>query len=284
MQSFDDKTAVVTGAGGDIGRSIALALAREGANIVVADIQSDRAQSVADEIRALGVRALAVECDIARLDSVQALAQSVMGEFGRIDLLCNNAGVTWRPYRFLDEASLEDFDYIYRVNVWGLLHSLKTFIPMLKAQPGEKHIVNTGSLAGLIPIAGHSAYSSSKAAVISISEAIATELAPHGIGVTIFCPGIVPTGFQRNSTMLTARQLGEDTRQFSPVDSPQQQRFRTFALDSVDAVGKMVCDAIRRNALYLHTVPVPGDYLAERVGLQFPDPQASLRAAPGTAP
>jgi len=275
MQTFKDRTAVVTGAGGGIGRSIALALAREGANIVVADIQLDRAQAVAAEIASLGARSLAVECDIARLASVQALAAAVVAGFGGVDVLCNNAGVTWRPYRYLTEASLEDFQYIYNVNVWGLLHSLQTFVPIMKARPGEKHIVNTGSLAGLIPITGHSAYSSSKAAVISISEAIATELAPHGIGVTILCPGVVPTDFQQNSIALKAKQLGDEQRVFSEVDSPQQKRFKTFALDSAEPVGKMVCDAIRRKALYLHTVPVPASYVAERMDLQY---------GPSTAP
>ena len=139
----------------------------------------------------------------------------------------------------------------------------------MKLQPGEKHIVNTASLAGLIPMSGHTAYSSSKAAVIALTEAMAPELAPHGFGVTIFCPSRVPTNLQKNSALLTADKFGAEQRSFEPVATPQAERNATFALDSVEPVGAMVRNAILDNTLYLHTNIVPSDLVAEHIYLQY---------------
>jgi short-subunit dehydrogenase len=135
----------------------------------------------------------------------------------------------------------------------------------MRAQPGRKHIVNTASLAGLVPIEGYSIYSCSKAAVVGLSEAIAGELAPHGIGITIVCPGQVPTGLSDNSNRIRAS--GE--RVFAPVATPVKDRLSTFAMPSVEPVGAMVCRAILSNQLYLHTMAVPGDLVADRLHTWF---------------
>jgi NAD(P)-dependent dehydrogenase (short-subunit alcohol dehydrogenase family) len=269
MKDLKDKIAVITGAGSGIGRSIALALADAGVHVVVADIQQDLAAGVAEEVRARGVRSLALQCDVSQLDSVRRLADQCYSEFGRVDILCNNAGVTWRPFRAVFDATLEDYRFVFGVNFWGVLHGLDAFLPRMKRQAGEKHIVNTASLAGLIPMSGHTAYSSSKAAVIALTEAMAPELAPHGFGVTIFCPSRVPTNLQKNSALLTAEKFGADERSFEPVATPQAERNASFALDSAEPVGAMVRNAILDNTLYLHTNLVPSDLVAERIYMQY---------------
>jgi len=269
MKDLRDKIAVITGAGDGIGRSIALALADAGVHIVVADIQQDLATAVADEVRARGVRALAVKCDVSQQEAITNLADRAYAEFGRVDILCNNAGVTWRPFRAVFDATLDDYRFVFGVNFWGVLYALSAFLPRMKEQAGEKHIVNTASLAGLIPMAGHTAYSSSKAAVIALTEAMAQELAPHGFGVTIFCPSRVPTNLQKNSALLTTEKFGADQRSFEPVATPQAERNATFAMDSVEPVGAMVRNAILDNTLYLHTNPLPSDIVAERIYLQY---------------
>jgi short-subunit dehydrogenase len=139
----------------------------------------------------------------------------------------------------------------------------------MRKQLGLRHIVNTASLGGLIPLEGHSIYSSSKAAVIGLSEAIAGELAPHGIGVTILCPGSVPTKLGE-STVRVHGEVPEATRShFEPVATPTMERVNSFAISSVDVVGDMVCEAILTGRLYLHTGTVPGDLVADRLHTWF---------------
>ena len=147
MKTVKDKISVITGAGMGIGRAIALALAEGGCHVVVSDIQEAAAQDVAKEVRAHGVRAIAVACDVSDGAAVGVLAETAYGEFGVVDILCNNAGVSWRPWRSALETTLEDWRFMLGVNLWGVLNGLDAFLPRMRRQAGEKHIVNTASLA-----------------------------------------------------------------------------------------------------------------------------------------
>jgi NAD(P)-dependent dehydrogenase (short-subunit alcohol dehydrogenase family) len=220
MKTLQDKTAVITGAGSGIGRSIAQALAEAGANVVVADIQHETALAVAAEAMSCGVRAIAVKCDVSQRESVASLAERAFSEFGVVDILCNNAGVSWRPHRSILDATLEDFHFVLGINLWGVLHGLNAFLPRMRLQSGEKHIVNTASLAGLFPHEGHAPYSTSKGAVVNLSEVIARELAPHGFGVTILCPGAVETNLGINTVHLHGEVPQQEQRRFEPVARP----------------------------------------------------------------
>lgn len=134
---------------------------------------SSPAQAVADELKAQGARVHPVTVDVSQHASVVAMADEAWTSFGQVDILCNNAGVSWRPFRTLLEASMEDWKFIMNVNLWGVIHGLDVFLPRMRAQKGEKHIVNTASLGGILPLAGHTPYSASKAAVTFISEGLA---------------------------------------------------------------------------------------------------------------
>ncbi|KVQ63002.1 SDR family NAD(P)-dependent oxidoreductase [Burkholderia territorii] len=268
MKTLKDKTAVITGAGSGIGRAIALALADAGTHVVVADIQPETAQAVADEARSRGVRSIAVTCDVADRASVVDLADRAYAEFGTVDILCNNAGISWRPYRSVIDATLDDWRFILGINLWGVLHGFDAFLPRMRQQSGEKHIVNTASLASLFPHEGHAPYSASKAAIASLSEVAARELKPYGFGVTIVCPGAVTTNLGAN-TMRIRGNAPENERAFEPVDTPTMRRMHEFALPSAEPLGVMVRNAILDNTMYLHTNALPFDLVAERVNTWF---------------
>jgi len=185
--------AVVTGAGGGIGAGMAEAFAAEGMHVVVADIEEASAQATAERVRAAGVRSVAVHTDVADPASVAALADRAFAEFGEVHLLCNNAGVLL--FRPLAEMSLQDWQWLLSVNLFGVIHGIHSFLPRMLAQGGDGHIVNTASIAGLAVgrVRNVGAYHASKYAVVGLSEALRTELEPVGIGVSMICPGGVNT-------------------------------------------------------------------------------------------
>lgn len=193
MENFVGKNAVVTGGGSGIGRSISLALSGAGANVLVADIDAHAAESVAAEVRDLGVAGSAQRVDVSNFDDVTKLATRAFGEFGSVDILVNNAGVTLRPFRASWDTSLEDFRWIMDVNFWGVVHGHMAFVRPMLDRPGEKHIVNTSSVGSIISVAGHSAYCASKSAVDGLSYSARDELRSFGIGVSLLHPAGVRT-------------------------------------------------------------------------------------------
>ena len=265
MKHLHDKVAVITGAGSGIGRAIALALADAGTHVVAADIQPDKAQAVAAEVASRGVRSLAVACDVSRPDALAALADQSFGCFGRVDILCNNAGTSIRPYRGIAETTLKDWQFLYGINFWGVVHGLHAFLPRMRQQDGDKHIVNTASLAGMLPMEAHAIYSSSKAAVVNLSEALSRELSAQEFGVTILCPGPVKTDLQKN---IAAVHKGIDTtqsgRSFEQLPMPTLDFMGRLHMPSAQEVGTMVRNAILDGTLYLHTAPLPDDLVSER--------------------
>jgi NAD(P)-dependent dehydrogenase (short-subunit alcohol dehydrogenase family) len=175
-----------------LGRSMALAFAAAGMNVVVADVREEAAQRVADEVAAKGVGALAVATDVADLASVTALADRAYGEFGAVNLLCNNAGRNL--FKPLWELSAGEWQDTLSSHLGGVVNGVLAFLPRLMEQGGERHIVNTSSMSGvglgsLRPT--HVPYVAAKFAIAGMSEAMAPALAPHGIGVSVLCPGWV---------------------------------------------------------------------------------------------
>ena len=154
------------------------------------------AEQVADDVRAAGRRALAVQVDVSSADSVEALAERCYRELGGCHLLCNNAGVF--VVGAIQSRTAKDWEWVLGVNLWGVVHGLLAFLPRMLAQPGEKHIVNTASTAGLIPTPGVGVYATAKYAVVGLSEHLRMDLAKHAIGVSVLCPGGVLTQILRS--------------------------------------------------------------------------------------
>ena len=251
MKNLEDGVAVVTGGGSGIGRGIALAFADAGMRVVVADIDESAARAVGDEVRHCGARALAVRTDVADRASVEVLAERAYGEFGRVHVLCNNAGVgVGGP---LDTMTDDDWRWVLSVNLEGVVHGLQAFLPRFKAQAGEKHIVNTASMAGLIALPGLGIYTASKYAVVGISETLRVEGAAYELGVSVLCPGLVRTNIlasERNRP----RELHQSRNAISELAGLAADRLRTEGMDPLE-VGRRVRQGVIDNRLYILTHP-----------------------------
>jgi NAD(P)-dependent dehydrogenase (short-subunit alcohol dehydrogenase family) len=191
VRDLAGKIAVVTGGAAGIGEGVAMALAEAGMDIVVADIEAAKAENVAARLREHGRRAVGLAADVTKPESMRALAEQAFAAFGAVHVLCNNAGVL-ASGPMLD-LTIEDWRWVFDVNVFGVLNGVYAFLPRMLAQGGEGHIVNTASMAAFSTGAGQSAYTASKHACRVITEALRAELAGKGIGVSGLFPGGVTT-------------------------------------------------------------------------------------------
>ncbi len=196
--NLNGKSAVVTGGGNGIGRAICLALAGEGVNVAVADIEADAARGVAGEAAGLGVQAIGVATDVTDEASVAALADAAWEAFGSVEILINNAGVAQNSMP-LAQTSAQDLDWIFAVNVGGAMNGVRVFTPRFLASGGSCHIVNTASEHALgVPHLGGGLYTASKHALLGLSDVLRRELPDH-IKVSVHCPGIVESTLWRAS-------------------------------------------------------------------------------------
>ena len=234
MNNLSGKIAVITGAGSGIGRGMARAFAGAGMPVVVTDIERDAAEAVAHE-----VNGTPAQLDVARPDDVRALADRVYRDHGAVHLLCNNAGVAIAGR--LSEMTPDDWRWMVSVNIEGVANGLSAFLPRMIGQEGEAHIVNTGSIAGLVSLPERGIYAATKYAVVAISETLRTELAPHDIGVTVVCPGSV-----RTRILAASRNRPADLKATS-VAPPTEFTDPAGALDP-DELGLGIRDAVVANA------------------------------------
>ena len=198
MRDLKGKVGVITGGASGIGLAMAERFGREGVRLVIADIQEDAIERAVADLTAKGLEAIGVRTDVAKYADVEALARTTLDAFGKVHLVVNNAGVsitgpTWK-------MSLDDWRWVYDVNFWGVVHGIKAFTPILIGQGESGHVVNTASLASFVGTGEHAPYSSSKAACLSISQSLRSELiaANTRIGVSVVCPGMVATDIHRS--------------------------------------------------------------------------------------
>jgi 3-oxoacyl-[acyl-carrier protein] reductase len=189
MNKLDNKVAIVTGAGNGFGEGIARLFVREGARVLIVDLDQNRAQAVAESI---GENALAVRCDVSQAQDVNSAVEICTQRFGIPDIVVNNAGTTHRNQPMLD-VDEETFDRVFNVNVKSIFHMARAAIPLMRQQ-GHGSIINIGSTAGIRPRPGLTWYNASKGAVNLLSKSMAVELGPEGIRVNAICPVMGGTG------------------------------------------------------------------------------------------
>ncbi len=244
MTDLDGRVAVITGGASGIGRAIAERFAQERAKVVLADIDERALAAVIESINAGGGHALGVATDVTDLSSVEALADAAYKAFGKVNVLCNNAGVAlWGG---LETATHRDWQWVLGVNLWGVIHGIETFVPRMIASKEPGHIVNTASMAGLVATRGLGVYNTSKYAVVGLSETLAKDLRPYHIGVSVLCPMGVATQI-RESGRNRPPSLTNDA---PTVAEPVELMGRTLA---PAMVAEMVLSAIRANRLYVIT-------------------------------
>ena len=253
MESLEGKTAFITGGASGIGLGIARRLVAGGANAVLADIRPDHIEEALagfGESEVHGDRVHGVELDVTDRDAFAAAESEVTERFGGVDILVNNAGVG--PEGPLSEATYADWDFGLGVNLGGVVNGLQTFLPRMRERGRGGHVVNTASLAGMVPMPSWMAiYAASKAAVIALSEAIHDDLSPHGIGVSVLCPGPIKSRIHE-----TQRNRPERFRADSGFTASEEALSRRVVSDlwmEPDTVGDMIVDAILEERFWVIT-------------------------------
>jgi NAD(P)-dependent dehydrogenase (short-subunit alcohol dehydrogenase family) len=245
VDDFSGKAAVVTGGASGIGFAIAHRLASAGANIVLADIETDPLDRATEAIAALGVSAIGVRTDVSLSDDVDKLAAAAVDRFGQVHILVNNAGVGLKGRTW--ELDLTDWQWVMGVCFWGVVHGIRSFVPGMIAHGEEGHVVNTSSMAGLGGTPRGGPYEAAKHAVVAVSETLyfdLQEVAPQ-IGATVLCPGYVDTNI-RNSRRNRPQRLGGTG---AVPDAPVVQPSSAVRI-SPDEIAQLTFDAIRERRFY----------------------------------
>lgn len=247
MQDFEGRVAVVTGAASGIGLGLCRRLAARGMKIAMCDIRPEPLQAAAAAL-GLGDAAETFVTDVSDAASVAETARAVEARFGRVDVLCNNAGVLVRG-RAVEDISLQDWDWIVGVNLYGVIHGVRSFLPLIRRHGQGGHIVNTASISGFLVTDGRQtgSYQATKFAVVALSESLRSDLKDTGIGVSVLAPAGVRTGIYESTGTRPARFAG------SAEDFPTPESV-TDGMEP-DVVADKVIAAIERNDLYIFTHP-----------------------------
>lgn len=253
MRDLANKTAFVTGGASGIGFALGRAFAEVGMTVMLADIEDDALSVAVESLRGIGPAVRGVACDVTDPDSVELAANATYAAFGNVHVVCNNAGVAGGSG--IDNITLDNWRWVLDVNLMGVLHGIRTFLPHIRAHGEGGHIVNTASMAGLQSDMGFSPYSTSKFAVVNMSEGLAIQVKPLGIGVALVCPGYVRTRIGESARNRAARYGPSpklDPSSSACAFAARSAELQRSGLDPSD-VAAQVLTAIRENELYVFT-------------------------------
>ncbi len=255
MREFDGRVAVVTGGASGIGRALCERFLRAGMRVVVADVEEAALAAAEKELSSGGGDVLAVRTDVSKAADVEALASAAYSRFGSVHVLCNNAGVGFG--RSLLETTPGDWQWVLGVNLWGVVHGVRAFVPRMKEAGVEGHVVNTASICGLISLPGAGVYTVSKYGVVAISETLAVELAAEKspIGVSVLCPAAVATNIT-SSERNRPREL-DDAPAPTAEDEARSEEIRAAIAAGMNPrdTAERVFGAIESGEFYILTHP-----------------------------
>jgi NAD(P)-dependent dehydrogenase (short-subunit alcohol dehydrogenase family) len=268
VKEFRDKVAVVTGGASGIGRAMAERFAAEGMKVVLADIERDALAAAEREMKSKGATVLAVPTDVAKGEDVEALAEKTVEAFGGVHVVCNNAGVAASGPCW--ERTIADWQWVLGVNLWGVIHGIRVFVPIMRAQDSEGHIVNTASHAGLTASPGVATYTASKHAVVALSEVLHQELALAGakVKVSVLCPMWVSTRVadsDRNRPAELQNDPSQEVTRPEVATLEEMVRRRIAEGMSPNEVADHVFNAIRDERFYVITHPLTNRLVRTRM-------------------
>jgi len=269
MKTFEGRVAVVTGGASGLGLAMALRFADAGMNIVIGDIEAEPLALAEAAIAAKGVKVLPQRTDVAKAEEVEALAESAYRHFGSVNVLCNNAGVGGSPGTMW-ELAVEDWQWVIDVDLWSVVHGVRSFVPRMIASGQEAHVVNTASVAGLVSGAVGGPYTVAKFGVVALSEQLYYELgrAGHDIGVSVLCPGFVNTNIYDSGRN---RQAEYGQSRLAPSTQSQQIRAmleeRREAMLQPAEIGELVFEAVCTRNLYI--IPAGSEALEKAARARF---------------
>jgi NAD(P)-dependent dehydrogenase (short-subunit alcohol dehydrogenase family) len=247
MRELRGKVAFITGGGSGIGFGIAKCAADQGMKVAIADVRLDHLEQGVATLLAAGAVVHGMQVDVADAAAMERAAEETVRVFGKVHLVCNNAGVS--VFGPMDVATMDDWRWMMGVNVDGVINGIQSFIPRLKAHGEGGHIVNTASMAGLIIGPGMGLYSASKFAVVGLTTSLRYDLAPHGIGVSVLCPGFVRSNIHE-AVKSRPKHLAETGYPVTEEDMKRLDGVLSVGMDPLE-VGAHVIAGVRENRQYI---------------------------------
>ena len=272
MKDVVGKVAFITGGASGMGLAMARSFSAAGMKVVIADIEQAALDAAAAEFEQTNAEVLTLKVDVTDRAAMQAAADASEERFGKVHVLVNNAGVAVGGG--LDAMTYKDWDWVMGVNLDGVVNGLQAFVERIKAHGEGGYVINTASMAGHLGIPGLGVYNASKWAVVGISETLKADLAPHNIGVSVLCPGVVGTNiFNSERNRPEGLSSGEDSSALTETLGAEQggdpsERMQAILEGALDAavVGDMVLHAMQTDELYIFTHPEFKDAVQDRVG------------------
>jgi NADP-dependent 3-hydroxy acid dehydrogenase YdfG len=260
MQDVSGKVAFITGGASGMGLAMARSFSAAGMKVAIADIEQAAIDRVLVEFKKTNAKVIGLKVDVTNRDAMEKAARDTIAAFGKVHVVCNNAGVAVGGP--IDAMSYKDWDWVMKVNLDGVVNGVQTFVERIKSHGEGGHFVNTASMAGHLAIPGLGVYNTTKFAVVGMSDTMRADLAPHNIGVSVLCPGVVSTNIF-NSGRNRPDDLKGETDTASLVltpdtnDAERMARMQQIMADALDpaVVGDMVLAAIQANDPYIFTHP-----------------------------
>jgi NAD(P)-dependent dehydrogenase (short-subunit alcohol dehydrogenase family) len=279
MKDFAGKVAVMTGGAGGIGLAMARTFGRRAMKVAIADLESETCAQAVETLRREGIEAIGFACDVSDRDSLAAVAAGIFAAFGKVHILCNNAGVSRAGT--IESVASSDWDWVIGVNLKGAVHGLQLFLPHMKAHGEEGHIVNTASINGIAGAALAGPYSATKFALVGMSEVLAAELQETPIGVSVLCPSWTRTRMLDNGRNRPARFGGPIKLDADEANTERNMRYARALEGGLDPahVAELVVGAVEERRLFVFTHPDTRAAVERRHELMLQGFEALGRAA-----